>query len=134
MAPTETVTLFRPVGLHEWRLIEEAACRAFPPRLPEQPIFYPVLNQSYAAQIANEWNTTDVNSGFVGIVTAFDVRAEVVAQYDVQKVGGKEHLELWVPAEQLQAFNEAIVGRIRRVEVFYGDAYEGDRDLVVDGS
>jgi hypothetical protein len=45
------ITLYRPVGQKELDLIRELEYRAFPPRLPEQPIFYPVLNQEYAAQI-----------------------------------------------------------------------------------
>lgn len=46
----ETVTLWRPVGPDELQLIEKAAMRAFPPRLPGQPIFYPVLTEEYAVQ------------------------------------------------------------------------------------
>ena len=38
--------------MHELRLVYEAGLKAFPPRLPEQPIFYPVLNFGYAEQIA----------------------------------------------------------------------------------
>ena len=48
---------YRPVLLHELRLIFENGLTAFPPRLPEQPIFYPVLNIDYARQIALDWNT-----------------------------------------------------------------------------
>ena len=50
------VTLYRPVGLAELRLLAENAWQAFPPRLPDQPIFYPVLNFSYAEEIARDWN------------------------------------------------------------------------------
>ncbi len=53
----EVVTLFRPVGQNELNLIKESGYKAFPPRLPEQPIFYPVLNEEYATQIARDWNT-----------------------------------------------------------------------------
>jgi len=52
----ETTVLFRPVGQKELDLIRESDFTAFPPRLPEQPIFYPVLNEHYATQIAREWN------------------------------------------------------------------------------
>jgi len=65
--------LYRPFGLHELRLIAEAGWRAFPPRLPGQPIFYPVLDQAYAEQIARDWNPSDAASGFAGFVTAFAV-------------------------------------------------------------
>jgi len=49
-----TITLYRPVGPKELALIEESGWREFPLRLPEQPIFYPVLNEEYATQIARD--------------------------------------------------------------------------------
>ncbi len=48
--------LYRPVGTKELRLIQESDYTAFPPRLPEQPIFYPVLTEQYAIEIASGWN------------------------------------------------------------------------------
>lgn len=45
----DTLTLYRPVGPRELDLIHAGGYRAFPPRLPGQPIFYPVLNMNYAA-------------------------------------------------------------------------------------
>jgi hypothetical protein len=110
-----TTTLYRPVGPAELQLIEASGWKAFPPRLPEQPIFYPVLNEEYAAQIAERWNVRD--SG-VGFVTAFDVDAAYLARYEVRRVGGREHLEIWVPANELAAFNAHIVGGIRVVRRF----------------
>ncbi len=59
MTAQETTTLYRPVGPRELELIEASGFRAFPPRLPEQPIFYPVLSFEYAAQIARDWNAKD---------------------------------------------------------------------------
>ena len=108
-----TVTLYRPVGPAELALIEASGWREFPPRLPEQPIFYPVTNQEYASQIARQWNTRENGAGFV---TKFEVRAECVERYPVQKVGGALHTELWVPAEELAEFNANIVGPIVVVE------------------
>lgn len=113
-----TTTLYRPVGPEELQLIEASGWKAFPPRLPEQPIFYPVLNEEYAAQIAERWNVRD--SG-VGYVTAFDVDSEYIGRFEVQRVGGAEHVELWVPAEELPTFNAHIVGTIRVVRRFGGD-------------
>ena len=46
----ETTVLFRPVGAKELELIRETGFTAFPPRVPGQPIFYPVLNEEYANQ------------------------------------------------------------------------------------
>ncbi len=110
-----TKTLYRPVGPAELELIRDSGWRAFPPRLPEQPIFYPVLNQEYAAQIARDWNVKESGSGFV---TRFDVDAGYLEKFPMQVVGGSVHEELWVPAEELEEFNSKIVGLIEVVESF----------------
>ncbi|MBS0410130.1 MAG: ADP-ribosylation/crystallin J1 [Proteobacteria bacterium] len=115
MNTAATLTLWRPVGPAELRLIEAAGFRAFPPRLPEQPIFYPVLNESYAVQIARDWN---VKADGAGYVTRFEVRRDFIEAYPVQQAGGRDHLEYWIPAEDLAAFNAAIVGPIAVVAEF----------------
>jgi len=69
----DTITLYRPVGPAELELVEATGWREFPPRLPEQPIFYPVTNHAYAAQIARDWNVKASGAGFV---TRFQVNAE----------------------------------------------------------
>lgn len=112
-----TVTLFRPVGNVELGLIADAGWRAFPPRLPEQPIFYPVMNAEYAEQIARDWNSKHEPSG-LGHVLAFELPATVTDRWPIQVVGGREHEELWVPAAELDAFNEMIVGPIRRIATY----------------
>ena len=117
-APPATTTLFRPVGPAELELIAASGFREFPPRLPEQPIFYPVLNEPYAAEIAQRWNVRDSGAGYV---TAFEVDTGYVARFEVRRVGGPEHLELWVPAEELAELNRHIVGRIRVVREFGTD-------------
>jgi hypothetical protein len=105
-------TLYRPVGPRELELISESGWREFPPRLPEQPIFYPVLNEEYARQIARDWNVPASGAGFV---TRFQVRVTFTAKYPVQKVGGAEHLELWIPAEDLPELNRNLVGLIEMI-------------------
>lgn len=102
-------------GPAELKLIEATNFRAFPPRVPEQPIFYPVLNEAYAVQIARDWN---VKADGAGYVTRFYVLKEFLAAYPVQQAGGREHLEYWIPADDLAAFNEAIVGDIEVVSEF----------------
>jgi len=89
--------------------------RAFPPRLPEQPIFYPVLTEDYAIRIARDWNVPASGSGFV---TRFAIRRDFIAKYEVQEAGGRAHLEYWIPAEDLDAFNSAIAGPIEVVRSF----------------
>jgi hypothetical protein len=105
---SDTVTLWRPVGAEELSLIEKADWRAFPPRLPDQPIFYPVLSEGYAIQIARDWNAP--RGG--GWVTRFEVKRSFLAIYEKKQVGGRDHQEYWIPAEELNAFNDAIVGKI----------------------
>jgi hypothetical protein len=113
-------TLYRPVGQAELDLIRGSQFREFPPRLPEQPIFYPVLTEEYATQIARDWNTKDERSGFVGYVLRFQVRTELLAKYDVHIVGGAGHREYWIPAEDLAVLNGNIVGEIEIVSEFHG--------------
>lgn len=119
--------LYRPVGIKELQLIVEAEYKAFPPRLFHQPIFYPVLNEEYAIQIARDWNTTDPASGYAGFVTRFEIPDTYAAQFPVQIVGGRTHQELWVPAEELDAFNQQLVGQIEVIGAFYGASYQGNR-------
>jgi len=117
---TETITLYRPVGAVELQLIADTDYAAFPPRLPEQPIFYPVMNEAYARQIAKDWNSR-INESKLGFVTRFAVRTDVVNSYNREVVGAKSHEELWVPAEELGAFNKAIVGKIEIIAKFKND-------------
>ncbi|MFL5384371.1 MAG: hypothetical protein ACJ8GN_17760 [Longimicrobiaceae bacterium] len=112
--------LHRPVGEAELWLIEESGWRAFPPRLAHQPIFYPVLNEEYAVQIARDWNTKDAASGYAGYVTRFRVRTGFLARYPVQTVGARMHQELWIPAEELDELNANIVGPIEVTAEFRG--------------
>jgi hypothetical protein len=118
--------LYRPVGFHELKLIAEADYKAFPPRLPEQPIFYPVLNFEYAEQIARDWNTK--SNSFAGFVTRFDVAEDYVGKFPIQIVGGQTHQELWVPAEELGEFNGHIVGKIEVLASYYGEQFRGEVD------
>jgi len=111
----DPLTLWRPVGPKELELIEQSGMRAFPPRLPDQPIFYPVLTEDYAVKIARDWNVPASGAGFV---TRFAVKRSYIEKYDVQEAGGRSHLEYWIPAEDLDAFNAAIVGLIEVVRRF----------------
>jgi hypothetical protein len=118
MSVEETVTLYRPVGQKELDLIRESCNREFPPRPTFQPIFYPVLNEEYARQIARDWNTKDEASGYVGYVTRFRVRGEYLNQYAVQTVGSSQHQEYWIPAERLPELNRNIIGPIEVIAEF----------------
>ncbi len=150
----KTMTLYRPVGLREMELIlkvdprlptveitkagqpidiipetKQAVAKSrsggFPPRLPEQPIFYPVLNFEYAEQIARDWNTKNPESGYCGFVTEFEVDKAYSGKFEVQTVGASIHKELWVPAEELEEFNNHIKGYINLKAAYYGEQYRG---------
>src|SRR5580765_2051970 len=110
-----TVILFRPVGPKELALIAASGYREFPPRLPEQPIFYPVLNEEYARQIARDWNVPASGAGFV---TRFAIHKEFADKYAVRTVGSSIHAELWIPAEDLDEMNRNIVGKIEVIAEF----------------
>jgi hypothetical protein len=112
---SDLITLYRPVGQAELDLIKAGGFRQFPPRLPGQPIFYPVLNEEYATQIARDWNTKDAASGFVGYVLRFKVRSEFLSHYEIKTVGSSVHQEYWIPAEDVKTFNQNIVGVIELV-------------------
>ena len=120
----KTKTLYRPVGEKEMILIIESNYKKFPPRLEWQPIFYPVLDEDYASEIAEKWNTKDESGNYLGFVTQFEVLEEIVNKYPSQNVGAKNHNELWVPSEELEIFNEAIVGNIIATKVFIGKNFK----------
>ena len=104
--------LYRPVGQAEYDLIAQSGFTAYPPRLPEQPIFYPVLNERYAREIAEKWNNRYADSQYTGFVTTFEIDDAYISQFPVQTVGASYHQELWIPAEELENFNHHIIGTI----------------------
>lgn len=120
----KTITLYRPIGEKELILIAETDYKAFPPRLEWQPIFYPVLNEAYATEIASKWNTIDEFGNYLGFVTEFKIAEEEFLKYKVENVGGKIHNELWVPSEKLDSFNRSIIGNIDIIRVCIGDKFE----------
>lgn len=110
-----TITLYRPTGPKELKLVEKSGFKKWPPRLPEQPIFYPVTTSAYAEKIARDWNVKDNGCGYV---TEFQIDAEFLSQYPVQVAGGREHSEYWIPAEELEEFNRHIIGKIKVIKTF----------------
>lgn len=124
-------TLYRPVGEKEMILIAEQDYSKFPPRLDWQPIFYPVLNEAYACEIAEGWNTADAFGNYLGFVTRFQIRPEMFERYAVQNVGGAQHEELWVPAEELETFNQSIIGKIEIVKVFVSSEFRNTESKII---
>jgi hypothetical protein len=111
----EMKTLYRPVSGKELDLIKESGMKKFPPRLPEQPIFYPVMNVEYARQITKDWNVPAYGNGYV---LAFDVDEKYISKFAVENVGDTMHNELWVLSDQMDEFNENIIGDIRIIESY----------------
>jgi len=111
----ETTILYRPVGPKELALIAASGYREFPPRLPDQPIFYPVLNEEYARQIARDWN---VQASGAGYVIRFAVRKSYTDRHPVRTVGASIHQELWISAEELPELNRNLVGQLEVVAEF----------------
>jgi len=120
--------LYRPTGLAELKLVAATDWTAWPSRLPDQPIFYPVLTLDYARKIARDWNAGDSFSGYIGFVTQFEITEQAAGRYPVQVAGGRSHGELWVPAEELADFNRQIVGKIAVIESYLGPKYVGTVD------
>jgi hypothetical protein len=121
---SDTITLWRPTGQAELDLVAASGWREWPPRLPDQPIFYPVLNRWYATKIAREWN---VPAGGVGYVTRFEVQRGYMDRYEVHQVGGRDVLEYWIPAEELADLNAHIVGAITEEADYRGPV--GDQEF-----
>ena len=111
----EIITLYRPTGPKELELVVASGYRRWPLRLPEQPFFYPVTNEEYAKEITIKWN---IPASGVGYVTRFQVRKSFMDRYQIQKVGGEQHIEWWIPAEELEELNDNIVGSIEVIGVY----------------
>jgi len=107
--PEETVILYRPCGPQELQLVAQSGYRKWPPRLPSQPIFYPVTSEAYAREITTQWNLKENGAGFV---TRFQVRKRFMDGYETHQVGASTHTEWWIPARDLEELNANIVGLI----------------------
>lgn len=102
------IECFRPTGQKELDLVAASGYTQWPPRLPDQDIFYPVTNEAYAIALT-QWNITDFGAGYV---TRFWVKQSFMDRYPIQKVGGANATEWWIPAAALEELNKNIVGKI----------------------
>lgn len=118
--------LYRPTGRAELTLVEQSGWKAWPPRLPDQPIFYPVLTFDYAEKIARDWNSVRPAPDNFGFVTRFEIDETTSSRYPPQDAGGQSHRELWIPAEELDRFNDGIVGLIEVIARYRDGARLGD--------
>ena len=74
----DTITLYRAVGDKKLKLIKKLAYKNFLSRLPEQLIFYPVLNEEYVTKIAKDWN---VKASGSDLMTQFAVKSNYLAKF-----------------------------------------------------
>lgn len=111
----EAVVMYRPVGPSELVLLEQSDFRAWPPRRPDQPIFYPVTSAQYAREITTQWNVPSYGSGYV---TRFSVRRSFAEQFAIECVGAERHTEWWIPAERVDEMNDNLVGPIEVIESY----------------
>ena len=70
----------------------------------------------------------DEFGNYLGIVTCFDVSKDIIDKYPVQNVGARNHNEIWVPAEELEKFNQSIIGPIKVLKIFIGDQFLESKD------
>lgn len=103
------IVLYRPTGPRELELVKQSGYKKWPPRLEGQPIFYPVTNETYAREIARDWNVKESGAGYV---TRFRLNKSFIDKYEIKKVGASHHTEYWIPAEDLEELNNNIIGEI----------------------
>ena len=82
------------------------------------------MNEEYAIQIARDWNVPASGSGYV---TKFDIKTDYLKKFEVQNVGGEIHNELWISAEELEEFNNNIVGLIEVIKNFTNNEHKYPR-------
>ncbi|HJZ81401.1 MAG TPA: hypothetical protein VKD91_13685 [Pyrinomonadaceae bacterium] len=75
------------------------------------------MNEEDAIQIARDWNAR-YNEPKCGYVTRFRVRKSFLDRYELRTVGGSLHQEYWIPAAELDDFNENIIGKIEVIAEF----------------
>lgn len=119
MSPSDewrgAVKLWRPVGKTELEKIEAAGMKGFPARLPEHPVSCPVLSFGYAEKIARDWNSTRSDHDHLGFVTAFELDDGFAESFEANEAGGTAHRELWIPATEMEALNNNLLGPIEVV-------------------
>ena len=69
-------------------------------------------------EIAEKWNVKDT-ADHKGYVTKFEVDDNYISQFEVQTVGRSYHQELWIPADELENFNQHIIGTIQVIGEFF---------------
>ncbi len=121
--------LYRAIGLRELTLISRVDFQGFPPRLTHQPIFRPALDREYAEQTARDWSTKDKLAGYAGFVIQFEIDSAYAQRFNVHVVGSRNaHRELYVRAEELEEFNNHLIGKITVLSVYYGKQFSGEID------
>lgn len=124
-AMNELVTLYRPVEPLELEAIRDSGFARFPARRPGQPLFYPLAQEDYARAVARE---SCAPAAGVGYVTRFQVDRGYLSQFPLHPARLPRTLEYWVPAEELDEFNDHIQGRIEVVAEYRDDDGSAGRE------
>lgn len=103
------VTLWRSVGQSELDLVASLRWRAWPPRLPNQPIFSAAGDRRYAVQIGRERN---VPAEGVGYVVKFDVARSFLDRHQGYQGGPCDEREYRIPGDEVADLNAHLVGAI----------------------
>lgn len=80
-----------------------------------------MLHESFAHRIASQWN---VQQSGIGYVLRFKVRKEYVDPMPVYIIGGPEHREYRIPAEEIEELNRNIVGSIEVLATYHDNNSE----------
>ena len=127
MRLSEVATLYRPVGPGQLQCIIESGWAEFPERKTRQRYFYPMLHESFAHTVASDWNVRNLG---VGYVTRFKVKRSFLDSYPIYIVGGPEHREYRIDANEVSLLNANIVGKIEVIAVYGEEAFSEDLMLM----
>ena len=126
----EYKTLYRALGLPEWRLIHQQGRKRFCPSLLRQKVFYPSLTFDYACRLASEAFSRQEACEYAGLVCAFDVPPDFLTEYESLLRENAPADKLWLSPENAFAINNNLSGLLRIVEVYYGENFIMTYDLI----
>jgi len=117
-------TLYRAIGLPEWRLIRGEGRKRFPPSMLRHKIFYPSLLFDNACDLARRCHAINPGSEYCGVVIGFDVPPDFLNNYDTLLEESEVTDPLWLTPYDCISINENLQNPLRAVEVYYGSAYD----------
>ncbi|RYD52190.1 MAG: ADP-ribosylation/crystallin J1 [Sphingobacteriales bacterium] len=113
--PPAVTTLYHTVSESGLQALQTLRWRGLPPCA--EAAFYPALTRQFALETTRLWKLPEWGTGYL---TRFKISARYVRDFEVQSLSGEVYEELWVPTEELGAFNQHIVGKIEVLQVLHG--------------